>query len=68
MEDEVSQLLKETEKLDNYLIYRKWPTEESELFYEFCYAVIIKVHNHEYDFQFAINQIENAFRIMVYGE
>lgn len=68
VEDEVNDLLYEIDKLDQYLIYRRWPVEELELFYDFCYAVVIKVHNCEYGFQVAMNQIETAFRIMVYGE
>ncbi len=65
---EVNELLKEIDKLDKYLTYREWPVDELELFYEFCYNVILKVENQEYKFQFAYNQIETAFRIMVYGE
>lgn len=68
VEDEVNELLYEIDKLDKYLIYCSWPSEELDLFYDFCYAIIIKVQNCEYGFQFAMNQIETAFRIMVYGD
>jgi hypothetical protein len=68
IKNDVNELLREIDKLDQYLIYRNWPVDELELFYEFCHTIITKLQNYEYDFQFAYNQIESAFRIMVYGE
>lgn len=68
IDSDLNELFREIDKLGFYLVKKRWPLDEVDLFYDFCYSVIVKLQNCEYDFQVSINQIETAFRLMVYGE
>ncbi len=40
-------LFKEMDKISEYLVQRKHPLDETELFYEFCYKILVKARGYD---------------------